>query len=102
MSSGDRHIRKFGCLCSVRERSSRTDAINRWRVNDLDTKHDLILAGGHGSRRTLLVTVEQDEHAQSEAFLSSGSRPSGFRDKSKGSSASRLTCSLSPSEERMA
>ena len=38
--------------------------INRWRVNDLDTKHDLILVGGHGSRRTFLVTVEEDEHAQ--------------------------------------
>ena len=23
-----------------------------------------LLAGGHGSRRTFLVTVEQDEHAQ--------------------------------------
>jgi hypothetical protein len=59
-----RHIRKFGCLCSVREPSWRTDAINRWRVDDLDTKHDLILAGGHRSRRTFLVTVEDDEHAQ--------------------------------------
>jgi hypothetical protein len=34
---------------------------------------------------------------KSEAFFSSSSRPSGFRDRSKGSSASRLTCSLSPS-----
>src|ERR1700730_656743 len=57
-----RHIRKFGCLCSVRE-WRRTDAINRWRVNDLDTKHDL-RAGGHGSRRTFLITVEEDERAQ--------------------------------------
>jgi hypothetical protein len=38
--------------------------INRWRINDLDTKYDLILAGGHRSRRTFLVTVEEDEHAQ--------------------------------------
>ena len=34
---------------------------------------------------------------KSEAFLSSSSRPSGFLDKSKGSSASRLTCLRSPS-----
>ena len=40
------------------------DPINRWRVNDLDTKCDLILAGGHRIRRTFLVTVEEDEHAQ--------------------------------------
>jgi hypothetical protein len=38
--------------------------IKRWRGNDLDTKYDLIPAGGLRSRRTFLVTVEEDEHAQ--------------------------------------
>ena len=40
---------------------------------------------------------EPSSTPKSEAFFSSSSRPSSFRDKSKGSSASRLTCSLSPS-----
>ena len=35
---------------------------NRWRVNDLDTKHDLIRAGGHGSSvSTTLVESYRDE-----------------------------------------
>ena len=64
MSSGVGTFGNSGACAQYAERSRRTDAINRWPVNDLDTKHDLILAGGHGSRRTFLVTVEQDEHAQ--------------------------------------
>src|ERR1700730_1458457 len=45
-------IRNFGSWSSLRK-GKRPDAINGWRVNDLDPKHAL-RAGGHGSRRTFL------------------------------------------------